>query len=260
MPDSGEHIDFAMRMHYDAMQRLVEYTYPDGAVQRFEYNEQSFLEAIPGFVNNIDYMALGKRTRIATADGATTTYEYDLRQRLSALRTAGAQNTVYQDWRYQLDGVSNILRIDDLRPALTPADNGSQTFTYDGLNRLLTTHYADGEQIEFGYDPLGNLVRKTSSLPEQNLGDFQIGQDAGPHALTQASGGAWRYDANGNLTEREPAGRGFAYTWDFRNRLMEITGDVGLRQQNRYDYADQRVAKWVSNGDQSTLCSTPTAR
>jgi RHS repeat-associated protein len=253
----GEVIDFAMRMRYDAMQRLVEYTYPDGVVQHFEYNDQSFLEAIPGFVNNIDYTALGKRIRIATADGATTTYEYDVRQRLSALRTVGAQNTVYQDWRYHLDGVSNILRIDDLRPALTATENGSQSFTYDGLNRLLTTRYADGGQIEFGYDPLGNLVRKSSSLPEQNLGAFQMGQNAGPHALTQASGATWRYDANGNLVERVGSGSGFTYSWDFRNRLTQITGESGLRQQNYYDYADQRMVKWVTGGAQSELVLYP---
>ena len=257
VPGSGETIDFAMRMRYDAMQRMVEYTYPDGMVQRFTYNEQSFLETIPGFVNNIDYMALGKRTRMVTADGATTTYEYDLRQRLIALRTVGAQNTVYQDWRYQLDGVSNILRIDDLRPGMTAAASGLQSFTYDGLNRLLTTQYADGAQIAFGYDPLGNLIHKTSSLAVENAGDFQMGQNAGPHALTQAGGDAWRYDANGNLVTRGAAGQGFAYGWDFRNRLTQVTSASGLRQEHSYDYADQRMTKWVRNGAQSELALYP---
>jgi len=249
VPGSGETIDFAMRMRYDAMQRLVTYTYPDGVVQTFAYNEQSFLEGIPGFVNNIDYMPLGKRTRIETGDGATTTYTYDVRQRLTALRTVGAQNTVYQDWRYQMDGVSNILHIDDLRPDRTAADDASQSFTYDALDRLTATQYANGDRIEYGYDPLGNLVHQSSTLPDQNLGDFQMGQNAGPHALTQVSGAPWRYDANGNLVEKP----NFAFTWDSRNRLTEISGQAGLRQQNSYDYADQRMAKWVNNGAQSEL-------
>jgi RHS repeat-associated protein len=252
-PGSDTVIDFAMRMRYDAMGRLVEYTYPDGTVQGFQYNEQSFLEAIPGFVTNIDYMALGKRTRIETADGATTTYGYDARQRLATLRTVGVQNTVYQDWRYGLDGVSNILRIDDLRPGLTPAEDASQGFTYDSLNRLLTADYASGDQIEFGYDPLGNLIAKQSTLPDQNLGDLQMGQNAGPHALTLVKGERWHYDANGNLAAKP----GFAYSWDFRNRLTLVEGANGVRQQNTFDYTDQRIAKVVSQGAESSRVLYP---
>ena len=257
LPNSSESIDFAMRMNYDAMQRLVAYTYPDGVVQRFTYNEQSFLEAMPGYVTNIDYMPLGKRTQIATADGAITAYTYDSRQRLATLRTVGQQNTVYQDWRYQLDGLSNVLRIEDQRPERTATDDATQIFTYDSLNRLTSASYADGNQIDYGYDPIGNLVRKSATWPAQNLGAFQIGQTAGPHALTQVGDEPWRYDANGNLRERGVAGQGFTYSWDFRNRLIAVNGPNGLRQQHTYDYADQRMTKWVSNGGATELALYP---
>ncbi|MEZ4864233.1 MAG: toxin TcdB middle/N-terminal domain-containing protein [Caldilineaceae bacterium] len=252
--DTNEQIDFAMRMEYDAMQRLVQYTYPDGVVQNFVYNEQSFLEAVPGYVTNIDYMALGKRTRIATADGAITTYGYDSRQRLATLRTAGQQNVLYQDWRYQLDGVSNILRIEDLRPDRTALDDATQIFTYDSLNRLTAVHYADGNAITYGYDPIGNLVRKNATLSEENLGDFQIGENAGPHALTQFGDSTWRYDANGSLLARTSAAGDFTYSWDAHNRLRAVQGPDGLDQQNRYNYADQRMIKMVNNGgEQQTV-------
>ncbi|MCB0121201.1 MAG: hypothetical protein KDE58_03095, partial [Caldilineaceae bacterium] len=253
LPDSVEAIDFAMRMEYDAMQRLTAYTYPDGVVQRFTYNAQSFLEAVPGYVTNIDYMALGKRTRIETADGAITNYTYDNRQRLATLRTVGAQDVVYQDWRYQLDGIGNILRIDDLRPDRTAADDGTQVFTYDSLNRLTATQYADGNGITYGYDAIGNLVHKSSSIAEQNLGDFQVGQNAGPHALATANDESWRYDANGSLIARGA----FAYTWDAHNRLRAVTGADGLRQQNSYNYADERMVKVVTSGGQREVALYP---
>lgn len=225
MPDSNEAIDFAMRMEYDAMQRQqVVYTYPDGVVQRFHYNEQSFLEAIPGFVENIDYIALGKRSRITTADGATTHYGYDVHQRLDTLRTVGQDGTVYQDWYYQLNGLSNILRIDDLCPDKTATDDDSCTFSYDSLQRLTTVQYMGGDQIDFGYDAIGNMVRKTSSMLTMNLAQLAYGQTAGPHALTGLKGESWQYDANGNLISKP----GFAYSWDYRNRL---TSQVSLCQQ-----------------------------
>ncbi|MCE7990204.1 MAG: hypothetical protein DYG89_54375 [Caldilinea sp. CFX5] len=257
LPGSNESLDFAMRMSYDAMQRLVAYTFPDGVVQQFTYNEQSYLDAVPGYVGNIDYMPLGKRTRIETADGAVTSYTYDTRQRLATLRTVGQQNVVYQDWRYQLDGVGNILRIDDRRPdKRAPSgfpDDATQIFTYDSLNRLTATQYADGSEIAYGYDPVGNLINKTASLPGQHLGAMQVGQNAGPHALTGVSGETWRYDANGSLIEKP----NFTYTWDAHNRLREISGATGLHQQNSYNYADQRMAKVVSNNGQSELSLYP---
>ncbi|MEZ4681018.1 MAG: RHS repeat-associated core domain-containing protein [Caldilineaceae bacterium] len=253
LPDSSEQIDFAMRMAYDAMQRLTTYTYPDGVVQHFVYNEQSFLEAVPGYVNNIDYMALGKRTRLETTDGTITNYTYDNRQRLATLRTVGAQDVVYQDWRYQLDGIGNLLRIDDLRPDRTAADDGTQRFSYDSLNRLTGVQYADGNGIIYGYDAIGNLVHKSSNMADQNLGDFQISQNAGPHALTAVNGASYRYDANGSLI-----GRGaFAYTWDAHNRLREVSGADGLHQQNSYNYADERMAKVVNSGGQRTVALYP---
>lgn len=191
--------------------------------------------------------------RIETVDGATTTYGYDSRQRLATLRTVGAQNVIYQDWHYQLDGVSNILRIDDLHSTTTAAEDGSQSHTYDSLYRLTSTKYIDGNQIDFGYDPLGNLVRQTATLPALNLGELQVGQNAGPHAVTQVNGAPWRYDRNGNLIEKPD----FTFTWDFRNRLTQVASQAGLQQEHRYNYADERMVKWVKNGAETELTLYP---
>lgn len=253
VPESNDRIDFAMRMEYDTMQRMVAYSYPDGVVQQFRYNEQSFVDAIPGFVNNIDYIALGKRSRITTADGATTHYGYDARQRMETLRTVGQDGTIYQDWRYQLNGLSSIERIDDLRPNKTAADDDTRTFRYDALQRLTRVQYASGDHIAYEYDPIGNLMGKVSSLPEADLNTFNHGGAAGPHAVTQVHGKAWTYDANGNLATKP----GFTFTWDQRNRLTEIHGENGLRQVNTYDYSDRRIAKRVINGATNQLSLYP---
>jgi len=252
-PDTNAPIDFAMRMTYDAMERLVAYTYPDGTAQPFLYNAQSHLEAVPGYVTNLDYTASGKRSRLETADHTVTSYAYDARQRLAELRTIGPAEMVYQDWRYQLDGVSNVLRIDDRRPVHATVDDASQWFSYDSLYRLRTTELAQGDQIEFRYDAIGNLVEQASTMASQNLGVLGIGQDAGPHAVTQVGGASWRYDATGNLRQKP----GFTYQWDFRNRLTTITSAAGLQQQQRYDYADRRITRWVRHGAASEVVLYP---
>lgn len=231
---------------------MVKYTFPDGVEQSFDYNEQSFLEAIPGFVNNIDYMALGKRSQYEAANGVTTTYQYDRRQRLERLTSVGQNGATYQDWRYQLDGLSNILRIDDLRPDKAAADDDTRVFAYDSLQRLMQVSYSGGERIDFGYDSIGNMTSKTSTMAGGNLGEMTHGENAGPHALTSVNGEQWRYDATGNL-EAKP---GFNYLWDHRNLLLEISGER-VRQLNRYDYSDRRTAKRVIIGEAERLTLYP---
>ena len=183
-------LDFVTLMRYDDLNRLVGFTYPDGTIVNYQYNAQSLLEAIPGYVANIDYAATGQRTAIATADGVTTAYMYDNRQRVIELRSANQPGTVLQDWRYGFDGAGNILHIDDLRPgprtplgARTPAGDDSRTFTLDDLYRLTSVRYTAGaDHIDYAYDAIGNLIKKTSNLPALNLGEMRYGQ-TGPREL-----------------------------------------------------------------------------
>ena len=116
--------------------------------------------------------------------------------------------------------------------AIAPsADDDTRTFQLDDLYRLTQVRYLTGtlDQINYRYDPLGNLVSQTSTVPAANLGVLRYGQSAGPHALTQVGNDVWRYDLNGNLSSKP----GFAYGWDSRDHLVAVTGTNGLRQDSR---------------------------
>ncbi|MFQ5856892.1 MAG: toxin TcdB middle/N-terminal domain-containing protein [Anaerolineae bacterium] len=252
VPGSSQVLDFATRMQYDAMDRLTELTYPDGATLQQRYNEQSLLDAIPGYVDDIDYIASGQREAVATADGVHTTYAYDERLRLEDLQSVAGTGAMLQAWHYEFDGVSNILRIEDRRQNLAPADDDTRALVLDDLYRLKTVTYtatAPQATINYDYDPIGNLTRKTSTLPAVSLGGLQYGQGAGPHVLTQVGNDRWQYDANGNLTAKP----GYTYDWDFRDRLASVRGPDGLRQDHTFDHANARVAKRVSTTTAKTV-------
>jgi RHS repeat-associated protein len=255
LPDTGGTQDFVMLTQFDALDRPIKLTYPDGFSVTYRYNAQALLEAIPNFVGNLDYAASGQLLKRNTNDGATTLQTYDQRLRLKTLRTLAANNTALQDWQYQFDEASNITQIDDLRTTRTVADDDSRRFVMDDLYRLTKASYLAGAKdvIAYAYNPIGNMTRMTATLPSANLGEMTYGQNAGPHALTQVGGASWAYDRNGNLISKP----GFAYGWDTRDRLRVVTGTNGLKQSHTYDRANQRATKWVQTTQGSTLTLYP---
>src|SRR5207248_5956332 len=114
---------------YDALQRIVTSTTPDGSAARPGYNRAGLLERLDvqmrgetdgagepvwtPFVHDIDYDAKGRREQVIHANGAATSYEYDpLTFRLTRLSTAGPAGMV-QDLRFTYDPAGNIIRRQD---------------------------------------------------------------------------------------------------------------------------------------------------
>jgi RHS repeat-associated protein len=249
----GENRNFVNRRAYDAMDRLIRTTYADGTEVTYEYDAQGLLSRIPGFVDQVTYTASGQRASITFANGARTTYTYDNRQRLNRLQTvAGA--TVLQDFTYTLDQVGNVRSIADGRPGKSASTDQSQEFGYDSLYRLINATGSYG-QIEFGYDPTGNLVRKTTDTPAngQNLGELRYGENgAGPYAVTSANGIAYRYDANGNLIRKGDT----TYQWNPRDMLVAVD-DGATVSSYQYDTGGKRVSQTVRQGEEITTTLYP---
>lgn len=245
-----EGVTLVTRSEYDTMDRLRRLTLADGFTVNYEYDARGLLKRVPGFVEHIAYTASDQRESIRYANGVRTIYGYDLRQRLDRLQTMSGQTTL-EDLRYHFDKASNILSIADARPDRTAADDLSQTFSYDALYRLTG---ADGTYgaIDFAYDSIGNLIRKSSTVadPRLNLGEMHYGENAGPQAMTLAGNRLYRYDANGNLSRKEnPDGSSSThYTWDARDRLLSVDDGETLSTFG-YDAGYQRVKQTIRKGD-----------
>lgn len=201
---------------FDALNRPVTATAPDGSVYQPGYNAANLLErvdlrlggaAATPFVTNIDYDAKGQRVLIAYGNGATTGYEYDpLTFRLIGLQTTRPANpdatasllfkspAVVQDLRYIYDPVGNITRIEDAALRTTAQAGAACDYTYDALYRLTAASGREHSgQTDFALGPADGNRRDEPF----------VGQRIHPNDL-QGLGGyveRYRYDPVGNIMQ-----------------------------------------------------------
>ena len=149
--DLTEQEEFSARMSYDALNRVVSQTAPDGSIIRPVYNEANLLEKLnvnlqgadspTAFVENIDYNAKGQRTLIEYGNGVMTTYEYDEKTfRLDHLQTT-CKSKRLQDLFYSYDPAGNISTIRDnaqeIRCFNQEVVKPGGDYIYDAIYRLV---------------------------------------------------------------------------------------------------------------------------
>lgn len=273
--DNGVNHDYVSAARFDAMGRVTRTIYPDGDFVDYQYNAGALL-AIPDVVDAISYLPSDQLDEITYANGLTTSYSYDPRNRLSTLitdQTIPTGNPI-QSLVYNFDGVSNIAAITDLRSLSADSPkNASQSFGYDELYRLTQASGPGYGSIAFQYDRIGNMTFKTSPTaadpdhindPLINLGAIANGgtggtsgrgvklpgDSPGPHAVTATDSGlVFDYDDNGNMTQHAT---GDLYQWDFQDRLVRTTAG-NVVADYVYDYSGQRVIKRAQSTGSSSV-------
>ncbi len=258
---------------FDALNRPLTITMPDGSVHHPIFNEANLLDkvdvfvrgaaAATPFVTNIDYDAKGQRERIGYGNGAVTTYEYDpLTFRLIHLKTIRPGNpdatvsqvfqnaTVVQDLYYVYDPVGNITRIEDAA-LKTVFHNGQQVepaggFTYDALYRLIEAQGREHIwQTAFDFGP-----------PDGNHRDYPfVGHRAHPNDLQalRTYTERYEYDVVGNVevVRHLANGSGWTRSYDYEeeslieaskqnNRLTRTTVGNGLSHSETYSYTNDQ--------------------
>lgn len=261
---------FTSRTTYDALNRPLSVTAPDGSVYRPGFNEANLLDKVEvnlrgaatatPFVTNIDYNAKGQRTLIRYDNGTQTTYDYDpLTFRLIHLkstRPAGlnglapifASPTVLQDLHYTYDPAGNITHIHD--GALKTIIHNQQTvepvcsYTYDALYRLIEAK---------GREHIGQTALDVNP-PQGNRRDYPfVGYQANPNDLQALRNYTeqYEYDAVGNFDvwRHIATGGGWTRSYDYEeasliesgkksNRLTRTRLGNGFNHTETYSYTD----------------------
>lgn len=246
-------VTFETRTEYDNADRTTAVTYPDGSVISREYDGLSRPVAIEGVLDRIVYDDRGRLSRTDTAHGVTTVMKYDGRMRLSEVH-AQAGDTTLQGLRYARDRVGHIVSVEDL--------GGSQgvpsfdaAYTYDSWYRLteasLNPGSEDAEALTYAYNPIHNLVSRTSTLDGSpvDTGVHTYGDDR-PNAVQSIDGVEMEYDLSGHLLARGP----MDMAWDFRGRMTSAT-TPSARADYVYDAGQGRVA--ATRGDSTSLYLAP---
>jgi YD repeat-containing protein len=156
----GSYGPFDTSWSYDAADRAVSLTYPDGEQVATSYNPQGLPETLKKqpstfYVTAADYNALGQVELLSLGNTLRTAYTYEADSfRLWKLKTGTQGNpTLRQYLEYQYDDAGNVHYIHDFKKT------EELTFQYDSLDRLLGASGAYAGEYE--YTLTGNLTSKT---------------------------------------------------------------------------------------------------
>ena len=162
----------------------------------------------------------GQLTGVDYGNGVESRYEfYTYSKRLKRIVTytdVNDPNTYLQDLTYTFDKVSNITSITD--DVYSGSANGSLSdIVYDDLYRLKSLYSGGADaNMTYSYNTLGNITNNS-----EGAGSSYTYGGSRPHAVTNAYGKSYSYDACGNMTARGSD----TLTYDARNRLVKVVKD-----------------------------------
>ncbi|HEX8656603.1 MAG TPA: DUF6531 domain-containing protein, partial [Hymenobacter sp.] len=132
---------------------------------------------------------------------------------------------------------------------LADSATGTTRFGHDARGALSNTRYPEGQEELRLPDAVGNLFR----TPERQDRHYGPGGQ-----LLQANGTTYRYDALGNLIEKETAlNQRWHYRWNGAGQLTQVTRPDGAAVAFAYDALGRRISKrfrgqvtrWVWDGN-----------
>ena len=226
---------------YDAASNRVSFTNPQSQFTNYNYDSLNRLTSLAdpntgsfGF----GYDALGRRTSLTRPNGVGTSYSYDTLSRLlSVLHNGGG---LPGSTSYSYDAAGNRLTKTAVQEASPNPVSVLSQFSYDNIYEL-TQAVVGGTVAEgYSYDAVGN--RLTSAGPTSY--NYNVSNE-----LTSTSAATYQHDNNGNSTSKTDTNGTTSYSWDYENRLTQLTlpGQGGTVYFN-YDPFGRRIRKSSASG------------
>jgi RHS repeat-associated protein/uncharacterized repeat protein (TIGR01451 family) len=199
---------------YDASNRLIKTTNPDGSSTQTHYN------------------AIGKQDLTTDALGRQTGYTYDDMSRLIKV--------TYPDGTSE----SNAYDAENHRLTSTDRIGHTSTYGYDVVGRLTKTTYADGSSMQMVYDIAGRLIQSIDPLNHTT----QYGYDDAGRQTSQTDAlnntTTLGYDVNDNqISIKDANGNLSQYLYDADNRRLGTTYPDGSTDSTSYDALGRVVSK-----------------
>ena len=234
--DANKH---ATSYSYDPVGNLTLVTDALGHKTSYSYDGNNNLTSITNGNNhviNYTYDAANRLLMTTSPLAETTSYSYDANGNIVALKDAnGKTNAFAYDSDNRLtginysDGTSVAYTFDGDGDRLSMADShGTTSYTYDALNRVLSTVFPGGKALQYGYDVAGN--RASLQYPDGKLIAYAFDQD---NRLSQVTDWLQRnttyaYDPGGNVRKiAYPTGVAEQFAYDAANRLTQIMDQNG---------------------------------
>ena len=235
---------YVMGATYDAYSRISKVSYPSGFTARYGYNTLGFANQLSDDATSQAYWtanamdAEGHLTQTTAGNGLITNRTFEATTgRLSGLTTGSGAGTAVQNLGYTYDRLGNPLSRSDANTNL------SETFTYDTLNRLVssTVNLTPTPLAKtFTYSAIGNMLTKS----DVGTYNYPAAGQALPHAVSSITNGlistTFTYDLNGNQT----SGLNRTIAWTSYNKPASIT--QGTRTISFVDDTEHQRFKQVT--------------
>ncbi|WP_067278638.1 RHS repeat domain-containing protein [Mitsuaria sp. 7] len=135
---------------------VVNEYYTDTTADHTKGDLKSSQNAVGQITSFLRYDAYGKPLEVVDANTSTTTYVYDLRQRLTSVTTADSTST-YEYWPTGLLKKSSQL------------DGSAVNYEYDDAHRLVAASDTRGNRVEYTLDQSGNKTNEIAKDPQGAL-------------------------------------------------------------------------------------------
>ncbi|MEW6303952.1 MAG: RHS repeat-associated core domain-containing protein [Verrucomicrobiota bacterium] len=236
--ENGNPVQFTYVPRTDAngieFQDLVAITYPDGLMEKFEYDASGNLITHTnraGEVWRYTYNASGQVLTELNPLGGTTTYTYDTRRNLATVTDPVSKVTTYS-----YDSVQRRNRV-------TWHDTSFRTFNFDAVGRLSDRSDENGNAIVSSYDANGNLIQVTDRRFNNTLHVYDFMDRLVSTTPSEGNGTTLTYDALGRIaTITGPNTNTFTFTYNSRGQVLTVTDSLGLIEERTYDPAGRLVS------------------
>ena len=240
--------------------------YSDGNYVSYSYDNACRLTKVttPFGSTSYEYDLLDRLTRVVDRNGYATVYEYDANGNRTAVHYANGFTTTYEyDLLNRLvcektiDSEDNVvvqyiytLGAAGERKSVTELDRTVE-YTYDSLYRLTSETITEGEKVTvytYAYDNVSNRILKTENGAATEYVYNALNQ------LVSDSETSYEYDINGNLVRVIGSAQSALYEYNAENKLIKATvqnGSLVIEESYTYDYAGNRTSKTThkSNGE-----------
>ena len=221
-----------VQYQYDPTGQRIQRTSTLGNTIGYAYDADGLATAITINASpvRIERNALGQITTEKAGAHLTRRYRYDQHNRLIHQHITTAQGPIERRFEYDLAG--NLT---------TRSDNhkGNHHFSYDPMGRLIAAGDPRANVQQHIYDPTGDLL--------QHLQGPQIHLRSATH-----NNHTYRFDAAGNLTERQQNRALTRFEYDENNRLRTVHTPEETTVRMAYDALGRRRTKTV-NGTRTTF-------
>ncbi len=170
-------------------------------------------------------------------NGTYTLYTYSTRNWLTAITHKKSDNSTFLSISYEQDKLGN--------PTTATENNGDVTdYTYDDLYRLTRETKEDSGQqtlydYSYTYDAVGNRTKKRDEVAPSDTNYTYNNMNQ----MTAAGNITYTYDNAGNMASKTVNQQTTTYTWDFRNKMLNVDFPTGDDPVMRYDGDGTRVKK-----------------